>query len=85
MIRCFFVTFPDDDDIEEIVELIRPLKLGNVVPTMIRATNDLYLAGAHQKSPEYGATRGKVSQDNAAGAANSARRGRLDRLRRALR
>ncbi len=60
-IRGFFFTFPDDDDIDEIIELIRPLKQGNTVPTLIRATNDLYLAGAHQPSPEYARTRTHLS------------------------
>jgi 4-cresol dehydrogenase (hydroxylating) len=50
-IRMFFFTFPDDDDLGEIVELIRPLKAENVVPTMIRATNDLYLVSSQERHP----------------------------------
>ena len=51
--RLFFFTFPDDNDIAEIVELIRPLKTANVVPTMIRATNDLYLLSSQQRHPRW--------------------------------
>jgi 4-cresol dehydrogenase (hydroxylating) flavoprotein subunit len=42
VIRSFFFIFDDDDDIEHIFEAVRPLRLGGVVPTAIKATNDLY-------------------------------------------
>ncbi len=42
VIRSFFYIFPDDDDIEEIVDIARDLKLNGVVPTAIKATSDLY-------------------------------------------
>jgi len=42
VIRSFFFMFPDDSDIEEIVEIVRDLKLRGVVPTAIKATGDLY-------------------------------------------
>lgn len=59
MVRSFFFTFAGDDDLGEIVDLIRPLKLSNFVPTQIRATNDLYLFASHDESPEHtpGSTR----------------------------
>ena len=34
-------------DLEQIVELCRPLKLANFVPTLFRVSNDLYLIGTH--------------------------------------
>jgi 4-cresol dehydrogenase (hydroxylating) len=53
-IRMFFFVFPDDDDLAEIIERIRPLKAGNAVPTMIRATNDLYLLSSQMRHPRSG-------------------------------
>jgi 4-cresol dehydrogenase (hydroxylating) len=50
-IRHFFFAFPDDEDIGEIIDLIRVAKFANMAPTLIRATNDLYLAGAQTPSP----------------------------------
>ncbi len=58
-IEPFFFTFPDDDDLGLIIDLIRPLKQTNFVPTQIRATNDLYLLSSAASHPEYAATRGK--------------------------
>ncbi len=45
-VRSFHFAFPDDDDLEAIVELCRPLKLSNFVPTLFRVANDLYLCGS---------------------------------------
>jgi len=44
-IRVFFFMFPDDKDFGEIIDLVRPLKLNNVVPTLLKVTNDLYGLG----------------------------------------
>jgi 4-cresol dehydrogenase (hydroxylating) len=63
VIRHFFFIFPEDDDIAEIIELIRIAKFANMAPTLIRATNDLYLAGARTTSPDYGRTGQPVSAD----------------------
>ncbi|AXK83509.1 FAD-binding oxidoreductase [Pseudolabrys taiwanensis] len=52
-IRMFFFTFPDDEDLAEIVDLIRPIKAAGVVPTQIRATNDLYLLSSQERHPRY--------------------------------
>lgn len=41
-IESFFFLYPDDDDIEEIFDIARALRLGGVVPTAIKATGDLY-------------------------------------------
>jgi 4-cresol dehydrogenase (hydroxylating) len=59
--RSFHFTFPDDDDLEQIVELIRPLKMSNFVPTLLRLANDVYLCGSESESPEYHASNGKKS------------------------
>jgi 4-cresol dehydrogenase (hydroxylating) len=50
-VQMFFFTFPDDDDLGQIVDLIRPLKASGAVPTMIRATNDLYLLSSQERHP----------------------------------
>lgn len=53
-VRMFFFTFPNDDDLGEIIELVRPLKAAGVVPTQIRATNDLYLLSSQERHPRHG-------------------------------
>lgn len=60
-VRSFHFAFAEDDDLEEIVELCRPLKLSNFVPTLFRVSNDLYLCGSEGESPEYRASNGKKS------------------------
>ena len=35
-IRSFHFAFPDDDDLEQIIELCRPMKLSNFVPSLFR-------------------------------------------------
>lgn len=52
-IRLFFFTFPDDDDLGEIIDLIRPIKSAGLVPTQIRATNDLYLISSQERHPRH--------------------------------
>lgn len=60
-VRSFHFTFPDDDDLETIVDLCRPMKMSNFVPTLFRVSNDLYLCGSEGESLEYAASRGKRS------------------------
>ena len=68
-ISAFHFAFPEDDDLEEIVDLCRPLKLSNFVPTLFRVSNDIYLCGSDEQfvtkgggeSPEYRASGGKRS------------------------
>lgn len=57
-IEPFFFDAPDDGDLAEIIELVRPLKQNNFVPTLIRVVNDLYLIAAEDVNPEYAATSG---------------------------
>mgnify|MGYP003575471678 CR=1 FL=1 len=57
-IEPFFFTFPEDNDLGEVIDLIRPLKQTNIVPTLIRATNDLYLLASVASHPSYGTTKG---------------------------
>jgi 4-cresol dehydrogenase (hydroxylating) len=63
VLRSFHFSFPDDDDLAEIVDLVRPLKLSNIVPTLFRLTNDVYLYSAEETSPAYraGGPRGAIS------------------------
>ena len=44
-IRTFFFLFPDDEDLGDIIELIRPLKMNNVVQSLMKVTSDLYGIG----------------------------------------
>ena len=64
-IEPFFFTFPEDDDLGEVIDLIRPLKQTNFVPTMIRATNDLYLLASVATHPDYALGGGKVTLGDA--------------------
>ncbi|MGQ4619408.1 FAD-binding protein [Nocardia sp. R7R-8] len=59
VIRSFGFTFPDDGDLAEIIDLVRPLKLSNVVPTLIKVTSDLYGIGTEERYP-YDRTEGRV-------------------------
>jgi len=65
-IRGFFFAFPDDDDLGAIIELCRPLKLANVVPTLLKVTNDVYAFGTECSSPEYARSGGQVALSDAA-------------------
>ena len=51
--RSFHFVFPDDDDIEQIIDLCRPMKLSNFVPSLFRIANDLYAVAPDEKNPEY--------------------------------
>ncbi len=65
-IETFFFTFANDDDLGEIVDLIRPIKQTGFVPTQIRATNDLYLISSAAQHPEYAQTGGREQISDAA-------------------
>ena len=60
-ILSFHFAYDDDDDLEEIIELCRPLKLSNFVPTLFRVANDLYACGSEGESAEYRSSNGKRS------------------------
>lgn len=51
--RSFHFIFPDDDDIAQIIDLCRPMKLSNFVPSLFRIANDLYAMGPEETNPEY--------------------------------
>jgi len=51
VVRAFFFMFPDDEDLGEIIDVIRPLKLHNVVPSLIKVTSDLYALGTDATYP----------------------------------
>jgi 4-cresol dehydrogenase (hydroxylating) len=60
-VQSFHFAFPDDDDLAEIIELARPMKMSNFVPSLFRVANDLYLCGSEGESPEYRLSGGKRS------------------------
>ena len=74
-VRSFHFAFPDDGDLEEIVELCRPLKMSNFVPSLFRISNDLYLVGTEDTHPEYEATGGRASVGDEARRALRAKHG----------
>lgn len=59
-IEPFFFSAADDEDLGEVIELVRPLKQTNFVPTQIRVTNDLYLIASADTNPEYASTGGRA-------------------------
>lgn len=61
----FHFSFPADDDLGEIVELVRPLKMANMVPTLFRLANDLYLVGTEEQNPDYAKNGGRESISDA--------------------
>ncbi|MGQ4598212.1 FAD-binding protein [Nocardia sp. R6R-6] len=65
VVRAFGFSYPEDEDLAEIIELVRPLKLSNAVPTAIKVTSDLYSLGTEMRFPEDLAG-GASSLDNAA-------------------
>lgn len=53
VIRAFGFTFPDDNDLGEIIEIVRVLKLANVVPTLIKVTSGHYGFATQTSYPGY--------------------------------
>ncbi|WP_031464959.1 FAD-binding oxidoreductase [Sciscionella sediminilitoris] len=51
IIRSFFFTFPEDEDLAEIADLARDLRFDGTVPTAIKATGDLYALAAQIPYP----------------------------------
>lgn len=74
-IRSFHFTFPDDDDLETIIDLCRPLKMSNFVPTLFRVSNDLYLCGSEGESAEFAGTQGRRAISDAGRKALQAKHG----------
>jgi len=50
-IRSFGFTFPEEDDLAEIIDLVRPLKMANVVPTLIKVTSAEYAFTTRERYP----------------------------------
>jgi 4-cresol dehydrogenase (hydroxylating) len=59
VIQTFHFAFAQDSDFAQIIDLIRPLKMSNFVPTLFRLCNDIYGIGSHVPSPDYAASGGK--------------------------
>jgi len=57
--QSFHFVFPDDDDFGAIIDLCRPLKMSNFVPTLFRVCNDNYVIGSEETNPEYASGGGK--------------------------
>ncbi len=52
-VESFHFLFPHDEDIGTIIDLVRPMKMSNFVPTLFRVTNDVYAASGEHRNPEY--------------------------------
>jgi 4-cresol dehydrogenase (hydroxylating) len=61
--RSFFFSYPEDDDLAEIMEVARFLKLRNVVPSLLKVTNDLYALGTEIRFPSDRAELSKTLPD----------------------
>lgn len=64
VIRSFGFTFPDDDDIETIIDVVRPLRLGGVVPTLVKVTSDVYSFATEETYPSDCVAPGQVLPDD---------------------
>jgi 4-cresol dehydrogenase (hydroxylating) len=53
VIRAFGFTFPDDEDLGDIIDVARGLKANNMVPTLIKVTNGQYGYGTEASYPGY--------------------------------
>jgi len=73
-IRSFGFTFPDEDDLAEIIERVRPLKLNNVVPTLIKVTSAEYGFATKETYP-FDRTGGATPLPDALGAEFAAKHG----------
>ncbi|HKX23541.1 MAG TPA: FAD-binding oxidoreductase [Rhizorhapis sp.] len=62
--RSFFFSFPDDSDLEEIMELARFVKLRGIVPTLLKVTNDIYAFGTEASFPTDRASLGEMLPDD---------------------
>lgn len=51
VIRSFFFAFPDDGDLGEIVELVRPLRQSGQIAMPVKVTSDLYVIGTEETYP----------------------------------
>jgi 4-cresol dehydrogenase (hydroxylating) len=74
-IESFHFVFESDDDLGSVLDLIRPLKMSNYVPTLFRVCNDLYAVGTEESSPEYTQTGGRVALSATAHSALRAKHG----------
>jgi len=52
-VESFHFLYEHDDDLAEIVDRVRPLKMSNFVPTLFRVSNDVYAASGEARNPEY--------------------------------
>jgi len=75
VIQTFHFSFAQDSDFAAIVDLIRPLKMSNFVPTLFRLCNDIYAIGSEVPSPDYAASGGKRAINTEARRALQARHG----------
>jgi len=64
VIRGWAFTFDEDADLEQAIELVRPLKLNNLVPTLIKVTSDVYCFGTHTTYPGYQAGESRTLPDD---------------------
>ncbi|WP_246360773.1 hypothetical protein [Haloechinothrix aidingensis] len=62
IIESFFFMYPNDDDIGDITDIGRELRLDGVVPTAIKATSDLYALSSQIPYPA-GVSTGPIPQE----------------------
>jgi 4-cresol dehydrogenase (hydroxylating) flavoprotein subunit len=51
--RPFLIQYPDLEDIEEIVEIMRPLRIAQIIPNAVVIVHTLWDAGTHVERKEY--------------------------------
>ena len=51
--RPFLIQYPDPEDIEEIVEIMRPLRIAQIIPNAVVIVHTLWDAGTHVERKDY--------------------------------
>src|SRR5690606_21461919 len=61
--KPFLIQYPHEEDIVEIVEIIRPLRLSGTIPNAVVIAHALYEAGLKAKRSDYVSGPGPISDD----------------------
>ncbi|WP_253448514.1 FAD-binding oxidoreductase [Halomonas sp. Y3] len=61
--RPFLIQYPDPEDIEEIVEIMRPLRISQVIPNAVVIAHTLYDVASHRERKEFFTGEGSIDRE----------------------
>ena len=61
--RPFIIQYPDTEDLEEIVEILRPLRISQVIPNAVVIVHTLWDAGTHVERKDFFDGSGSISRE----------------------